>query len=260
MRADTFCTSVETFVPEDTFIYSQTDLKGRITEANKAFADLSGYTVDELIGKPHSIVRHPDMPKAAFADLWKSLHAGRPWRGLVKNRRKDGGFYWVVANASPVRENGEIIGYQSLRGRPTREQIQAADAAYKLIQSGNRSLYVEEGRAYPRLSSFARFASRPDMQIAVAALAAPFAAGCALLSMFTPGAYLRLLAFACLALAIVTALRVLLFTLPSLRRDLGEIESFLDSILSTGDLTTPFNLERQARSGRIAAKLALMIS
>jgi len=91
----------ETLVPENVFIYSRTDPKGRITEANQAFADLSGYSVEEMLGKPHNMIRHPDMPKEAFADLWKSLKAGRPWQGVVKNLRKDGGFYWVFATISP---------------------------------------------------------------------------------------------------------------------------------------------------------------
>jgi aerotaxis receptor len=102
-------TNVETPVPEGVFICSQTDLKGRITEANAAFSEISGYQAEEMIGEPHNLVRHPDMPREAFADMWRSLQAGRPWRGLVKNRRKDGGFYWVVANVSPVRESGRGV-------------------------------------------------------------------------------------------------------------------------------------------------------
>jgi aerotaxis receptor len=89
MAASTHVTGRETLVPENVFIYSRTDEKGRITEANQAFADLSGYAVDEMIGKPHNLVRHPDMPKEAFADMWTSLKASRPWQGVVKNRRKD---------------------------------------------------------------------------------------------------------------------------------------------------------------------------
>src|SRR6266702_3730017 len=110
-----FVTSVETVLPEGIFIYSRTDLKGRITVANEAFAEISGYSVEEMLGEPHNIVRHPDMPRDAFADMWISLKAGRPGQGIVKNRRKDGGFYWVIANASPVRENGVVVGYQSIR-------------------------------------------------------------------------------------------------------------------------------------------------
>ena len=112
----------ETRLPEGQFIYSRTDLKGVITEANEAFAEISAYRREEMLGENHNIVRHPDMPPEAFADMWRDLGAGRPWRGVVKNRRKDGGYYWVVANTSPIRENGRIVGYQSVRTTPCPEE------------------------------------------------------------------------------------------------------------------------------------------
>ena len=146
MKINMPVTNVESQLPEGEFIYSSTDLKGVIVEANEAFAALSGFTREELIGQSHNIVRHPDIPPEAFADMWNNLKAGRPWRGIVKNRRKDGGFYWVVANVSPVRESGRLIGYQSVRSRPTREEIAAADAAYKRIKEGTKLIRVENGR------------------------------------------------------------------------------------------------------------------
>ncbi len=138
MKAQSFTTEVETQVPAGQFIYSRTDLKGKIVEANQAFVDISGYSREEMIGQPHNLVRHPDMPSEAFADMWRDLKSGRPWRGIVKNRRKDGGFYWVVANASPVREEGKIVGYQSVRTRPTVEDVMAAEAAYQRLPHGDR--------------------------------------------------------------------------------------------------------------------------
>lgn len=102
MKINQPVTNVETLLPEGEFIYSSTDLKGVIVEANEAFVRISNFTRDEMIGQSHNMVRHPDMPPEAFADLWRDLKAGRPWRGIVKNRRKDGGFYWVVANVSEV--------------------------------------------------------------------------------------------------------------------------------------------------------------
>lgn len=108
MRINQPVTSIETEVPEGRFIHSRTDLKGRIVEANDLFVELSGYSREELLGQPHNIIRHPDMPVEAFADLWDYLKRGESWRGYVKNRRKDGGFYWVEAFASPVRENGQV--------------------------------------------------------------------------------------------------------------------------------------------------------
>lgn len=91
MRSATLTRDVETLIPEGAFIYSRTDLQGRIEELNQAFADISAYSREEMLGQPHNMVRHPDMPPEAFADMWADLKQGRPWRGLVKNRRKDGG-------------------------------------------------------------------------------------------------------------------------------------------------------------------------
>ena len=146
MKTNFPVTNVETLLPEGEFIYSSTDLKGVIAEANEAFAEVSNFAREEMIGQSHNLVRHPDMPPEAFADLWKDLKAGRPWRGIVKNRRKDGGFYWVVANVSPVREHGKLIGYQSVRGRPTREEIAAAENTYKRIKDGDTSINIKHGR------------------------------------------------------------------------------------------------------------------
>ena len=146
MKINQPVTNVETLLPEGQFIYSSTDLRGVIIEANEAFATISNFTRDEMVGQSHHIVRHPDMPPEAFADMWCDIKAGRPWRGIVKNRRKDGGFYWVVANVSPVREDGQVIGYQSVRARPTRDEIATADSAYRRIRAGDQSICIESGR------------------------------------------------------------------------------------------------------------------
>ncbi len=106
---------IETEVPEDELIISRTDLNGKITYANETFCDISGYTESELLGKPHSIVRHPDMPSAAFKDLWETIQAKKQWVGIVKNLRKDKGFYWVEAIVSGVYKKGELVEYKSLR-------------------------------------------------------------------------------------------------------------------------------------------------
>ncbi|WP_297442638.1 PAS domain-containing protein [Sulfurimonas sp.] len=106
---------VETEVPQDELIISRTDLNGNITYANETFCEISGYTEAELVGKAHSIVRHPDMPKAAFSDLWSTIKNKKQWIGVVKNLRKDKGFYWVEAIVSGVYKNGELVEYKSLR-------------------------------------------------------------------------------------------------------------------------------------------------
>jgi len=106
---------IETEVPEEELIISRTDLAGNITYVNETFCDISGYDEDELIGKPHSIVRHPDMPSAAFADMWETIQNKKQWIGVVKNLRKDKGYYWVEAIVSGVYKNGELVEYKSLR-------------------------------------------------------------------------------------------------------------------------------------------------
>jgi len=106
---------VETEVPEEELIISRTDLKGIITYANETFCDISGYEEEELIGQSHNIVRHPDMPKDAFKDLWKTIQEKKQWIGIVKNLRKDKGFYWVKAIVSGVYKNGELVEFKSLR-------------------------------------------------------------------------------------------------------------------------------------------------
>ncbi len=106
---------IETIVPEDELIVSRTDLSGKITYANETFASISGYEVDELIGKPHNLVRHPDMPKRIFKDMWQKLESEQKWQGYVKNLRKDKGFYWVYASVSGVYKDGKLVEYKSIR-------------------------------------------------------------------------------------------------------------------------------------------------
>ncbi len=117
-------------------IVTKTDLKGKITYANPAFIEISGFTKDELMGQPHNIVRHPDMPKEAFEDLWNTTRADVPWRGRVKNRCKDGGYYWVDAYVTPLTENGQKIGYMSVRTAPTQQQKDDAQQLYQQVSQG----------------------------------------------------------------------------------------------------------------------------
>ena len=117
--------------PQGRLIISRTDLNGIITHANEAFVELSGYTREELIGQPHAILRHPDMPRAAFKDLWDTLIAGKKWHGYVKNLRKDGSHYWVYATAVPNVRGGKVVGYTSVRRQPSRKKIEELSAVYK---------------------------------------------------------------------------------------------------------------------------------
>jgi aerotaxis receptor len=132
-------------------IISTTDLRGRITYANAAFIEASGYSEDELIGKPHNLVRHPDMPREAFADLWETLGEGQAWTGMVKNRRKNGDYYWVLANVTPLRKTLPTKGYLSVRNKPSRAQIAETERLYQQINSGNAAhLIIRHGKVTRR--------------------------------------------------------------------------------------------------------------
>lgn len=118
---------------DDTFLVSKTNPRGIITYANTTFIALSGYTENELLNQPHNMIRHPDMPKAAFQDLWTTVQAGTEWHGIVKNLRKDGGYYWVDATVTPSFLKGKIVGYMSVRRKPTHEQIDNATELYRTM-------------------------------------------------------------------------------------------------------------------------------
>ena len=123
-------------------LITRTDTKGIITFASKAYRDMTKYSRDELIGKPHSIVRHPFMPEAAFKEMWDTIKQGKHWEGMVKNLRKDGKYYWVVVQIDPIDENGNILynepdkiaGYVAVRREPTREEIEEADKLYRKMR------------------------------------------------------------------------------------------------------------------------------
>jgi methyl-accepting chemotaxis protein len=147
MKINLPVTNTEHVLKETDTIVSKTDLKGIITYINEDFLRISGFAGDELIGASHNIVRHPDMPPEAFEDLWNSMKAGRPWTGLVKNRCKNGDFYWVLANATPFWENGQLVGCMSVRTKPSRAQIEAADGAYRLFREGRAgNLKIQDGK------------------------------------------------------------------------------------------------------------------
>ncbi|OQX73038.1 MAG: PAS sensor domain-containing protein [Campylobacteraceae bacterium 4484_4] len=123
----------ESILDRKTVIVSETDEKGVILYANDDFCRISGFSKAELIGKPHNIVRHPDMPKAAFASLWETIKAGNVWNGIVKNRTKEGNYYWVNATVYPSKTPTGEIRYFSVRVKPTDTEIKEAQAAYTLM-------------------------------------------------------------------------------------------------------------------------------
>ncbi len=134
MRKNLPVTNIEYPLNEQTLIVSKTDLKGKLTYFNEQFVEASGFTEEELINQPHNIVRHPDMPPEAFENLWDTLKAGKPWAGAVKNRRKNGDFYWVLASATPTWENGQLVGFMSIRTQLPRDQREEAERVYAAIR------------------------------------------------------------------------------------------------------------------------------
>ena len=146
MRKNLPITNVEYPISDDTLIVSKTDTKGKLTFFNEDFVKAAGFTETELMGQPHNIVRHPDMPPEAFDNLWTTLKAKRPWVGAVKNRRKNGDYYWVLATASPICKDGQVVGYTSVRTKLPSDQRTEAEQVYAAIRENKPHNYkIEDG-------------------------------------------------------------------------------------------------------------------
>ncbi|WP_110641645.1 PAS domain-containing methyl-accepting chemotaxis protein [Salinicola sp. CPA57] len=141
----------EFVIGDSDYLISRTDLKGRITYANPAFVRVSGFSREELIGAPHNLVRHPDMPSAAFANLWQTLENGENWSGVIKNRRKDGSHYWVQSTVTPIVEDGKIAGYTSVRVKVADKPRRLAEKHYPQLLAGRkRGVRLDHGVLKPR--------------------------------------------------------------------------------------------------------------
>ena len=165
MRKNLPVSNVEYQLGDDALIVSKTDPKGKLAYFNKQFVDASGFTEAELMGQPHNIVRHPDMPPEAFEDFWTTIKAGMPWAGAVKNRRKNGDFYWVRASATPIWENGNIVGYMSIRTKLPAEQRAEAEHVYGLIRANKAQKYAVSAGLIRRRSLADSIARRFKMTI-----------------------------------------------------------------------------------------------
>ena len=157
MRKNFPVTDIEYPVSDETLIVSRTDIKGKLTYVNDDFIEAAEFTHEELIGKPHNIIRHPDIPPEAFKNLWDTLKAEKPWVGAIKNRRKNGGFYWVLATASPIRENGQVTGYTSIRTRLPDDQRALAEEVYKAIRENRPTQYRIDAGIIRKRSFFDHF-------------------------------------------------------------------------------------------------------
>ena len=176
-------TQTELPLSKEQRIISSTDLKGITTHINQDFLDISGFEESELIGKSHNTVRHPDMPPAAFKLLWEYLAAGKQWKGIVKNRCKNGDHYWVDAFVTPVKENGKVVGYESVRYKPEQEKIDRADKVYKRLNAGKSPIPKSKQVAALPLALMGNI-SLGLAAIAIASYASPFLALIPLAGMF----------------------------------------------------------------------------
>jgi len=258
MRNNLPVTQKEFVIPDGVTLVSTTDLKSHITYCNPAFIAVSGYDREELMGQPHNIVRHPDMPVEAFRDMWTTLQSGSPWSAPVKNRRKNGDHYWVMANATPVMENGQVVGYMSVRTKPTRQQIEAAEALYARMrqeaQNGHASLALNRG-AVVSTGLVGQLRQRFQLTVgrklgfgAVALAAAGLVAGALAAPFGTTG-----LAAACASLLLVSLVGAAL-----MRRQvvtpLKEAVGFANQ-MAAGDLSARFQVQHKAEFGELARAL-----
>ncbi|QBZ84026.1 Methyl-accepting chemotaxis protein IV [Hydrogenovibrio crunogenus] len=164
MRNNSPVTQKEYDIPSNYILVSETDLQGNITFANQEFIEVSGFSWEELEGQPHNLIRHPDVPEKVFEDLWRTLKKGQPWHQLVKNRCKNGDHYWVEANIAPIVQNGEIVGYKSIRNPIGQKEVALAESAYALIQKGER--FIKGGVVVtPFSEKLARFSPLPQKSI-----------------------------------------------------------------------------------------------
>lgn len=152
MRINQPLSGRERSFPAEQHLISATDTRGIITYCNDEFAEISGFTREELVGSPHNLVRHPEMPPAVFAHMWDYLKSGRSWMGIVKNRCKNGDHYWVSAYVTPIQESGRVVGYESVRSKPNSEQVRRAEALYARLNQGRPA--IGRGEAFAQLARF----------------------------------------------------------------------------------------------------------
>jgi aerotaxis receptor len=240
MRNNLPVTQQEFVIADGVTLVSTTDLQSRITYCNPNFVAVSGYSREELLGQPHNLVRHPDMPAEAFRDMWATLQRGYPWSALVKNRRKNGDHYWVMANATPVVQNGQPVGYMSVRTKPTREQIEQAEALYARMrteaESGRISLGLSQGQLVRSgLRGQLERWMRPTLGKKLGAMTIGLAFGVQILASMTeglPGAWLAAAyaATGLVALAMAVAMR---------RMMVGPLEQAVSfaNLMAAGDLS-----------------------
>ncbi|MBW8846806.1 MAG: PAS domain-containing protein [Burkholderiales bacterium] len=238
----------------DQTLVSITDLKGRITYCNPSFVAVSGYTQAELLGQPHNLVRHPDMPEEAFRDLWATIQSGLPWTALVKNRRKNGDYYWVRANATPVRNGDRTVGYLSVRTQPSDAEVRRFEPLYATMRAeaaAGRRIHVLRHGVVKRNDAVGRLTSwlRPELRGQMVLLAALAAAGPLLAAWAgAPGWGLVLAALASTAAA---SYGLLASGIAPLRQVIATA-----NLLAGGDLTRQVEVSGRGEIGELQLALA----
>lgn len=259
MRINLPVTNDEVELSNEKSIVSKTDLKGLITYINPYFVEVSGFSEEELMGAPQNLVRHPDMPPEAFADMWRVLKSGLPWTGLVKNRCKNGDYYWVLANVTPIIERGQPVGYMSVRSRPSREQVAAASDIYRKFKEGNaRGFAIREGAAV-RTGLAARLAALSNMRLSVR-IGLGFGVPAALVSVMAAFTLLTGGQGWMLGLAL-TSLVLLLgawLTLHAVVVSPLQLATRVARSIAGGDLTQKITVERSDDTGRLLQALQQM--
>ncbi len=258
MRLNQPVTQREFAIPDGATLVSTTDLQSRITYCNPAFIAVSGYEKEELIGQTHNIVRHPDMPPEAFRDMWATLQSGSTWSALVKNRRKNGDHYWVMANATPIIENGQPVGYMSVRTTPTRQQIEDAESLYKRMRSeagnGRPSIALSQGRVVRTgwIGALQRW-TRPTLGRKMGAISLGLAYLVQFLESTTEGMP-DVLHYAALGVTAVLAMAAAAYMRRLLVRPVEEAVIFANR-MAAGDLTARFKGQTTGELGDLARAL-----
>ena len=247
MKKNLPVTNVEHPFPKGKILVSRTDLKGVITYANESFVELSGFDHDELMGKSHNVVRHPDMPPEAFGDMWRTIGSGRPWRGIVKNRRKSGDHYWVNALVVPVHKNGQILGYMSVRTEPTRHEVESSERLYREVREHRRQLHKSLS-VVARITQRIPFDVRQGVFLGFMALMTA-AAGAAGLAGWKEAAWG--IAFTAAAFAAVGTY----FVARTVSRPLKKAMGYFDQI-AHGNLDNNIEVDGMDEAGRVLAALA----
>ena len=251
MKVNLPVTQTEVPFPPGRYLVSKTDLKGTITHANDAFVHVSGFQRDELLGRSHNLVRHPDMPAAAFADLWQTVKSGLPWHGLVKNRCKNGDYYWVRAFVVPVRKDGQPVGYMSVRTEPSRDEVRAAEHLYAQVREGK----VRFPRVNPGLLGRFSFSTR---LWAIMGFMAMLSAGIMVMSFagaLTParGAFVGSAAL----LSTLVSISVGIYFSLRVDRPLAKVTQFFDQI-AEGNLTNEVDVRSRDETGLLFCQLGGM--